>query len=560
MPTTRDFGYSTGAAPSGSTKYGNVIVNRPTNGFAGTGIPWIGGPDEDLGYCIAKSNVNPIWTSPSGVNSRVGFGRSLLKSEQSFLDLVNNDYGQNFQVGSQASTYLTNNGVWNSYGRDGYSSTNLILSLDATNPNSAGDMGYSSWYDLSGNGNDGSIVNGAYWSGIFGGDFYFDGSDDRIVTPIGDIGPDATYEAVICSFGNATTYNMFIGQYLPYIGAYDGNSVVYSDYINGGQTWFKTDPGTITTNQYHHVICTRSYDPTSNTTRMEIYIDGVLQNATTVVGQRTNFASPENITIGDGAAFNWYTFYGRIAMVRVYNKALPSNEIDQNYLYSRRKMFTTTSLSLYIDASLNSSYPNSGNTVNDLSGNSLNFTNAFVRKGKFGINTIWSNGNDVDSPTTSILNNDQHSIEMILMFKSSPSYPNGWTGSWEQFFGYYSGGSDRSPGVWRYPSERRIHWRYSPNNSGNDFGKNSSYEEFDLNTYYHIVVTKNGGDCKAYVNGDLAAANSVSNPKDSGNSIIRFYDYYTSDLMEIQMCRIYTRPLTETEVQINRDSLKNRIG
>ena len=559
MPTSRDFGYSTGAAPSGSTKFGNVIVNRPTNGFSGTGIPWIGGPDEDLGYCIAKSNINPIWTSPSGTNSRVGFSRSLLKSEQSFIDLVNNDYGQNFLIGSLASDYLTANGIWNSYEKDGYSINGLILSLDATNPNSAGDVGYSSWYDLSGNGNDGSIVNGAFWSWIFGGDFYFDGSDDRIVTPIGDIGPNATYEAVICSFGNATTYNMFIGQYLPYIGAYEGNSIVYSDYINGGQTWFKTDPGTITTNQYHHVICKRSYDSLSNITRMEIHIDGVLQAESGVVGQRTGFANPPNITIGDGAAFNWYTFYGRIQMVRVYNKALSPSEIEQNYLYSIRKMFISTSLSLYVDASLYSSYPNSGTTVSDLSGNSLNFTNATIKKGKLGINTIWSDS-ESDTPTTSILNNDQHSIEMIIMFKSSPTYPNGCSGNWDQFFGYYGGGTDRSPGVWRWPNERRIHWRYDPNNSGNDFGKNSSYDEFDLNTYYHIVVTKSNADCIAYVNGDIVANNAVSFPKTSGNSIIRLFDYYPASLMEIQMCRIYTRPLSQYEVQINCLTLKNRIG
>jgi hypothetical protein len=216
---------------------------------------------------------------------------------------------------------------------------------------------------------------------------------------------------------------------------------------------------------------------------------------------------------------------------------------------------------MYVDGGNLYSCPDSGNRLYDLSGNNLHVGNgALVRKStKNGRFSLWSNGNDADTPTTAILDTDFHTVELMLMFKSSPSYPNGWTGGWEQFFGYYGSGSDRTPGVWRFPSQRLIHWQYAPNFNGPNFGKNSSNEEFDLNTFYHVVVTKDGGTVRTYINGGLTNTVGASNPKTPGSSIIRFFDYYTSDLMEIQLCRIYNRPISQEEVSINYRSQTNRF-
>ena len=196
----------------------------------------------------------------------------------------------------------------------------------------------------------------------------------------------------------------------------------------------------------------------------------------------------------------------------------------------------------------------------DLSGNDLYVSNAVVRKStKNGRNALWSNGNDASTATTAVLNTDYHTVELILMFKSSVAYPNGWTGNWEQFFGYYGGGTDRTPGVWRYPTNRLIHWQYAPSYNGPNFGKNSSNEDFDLNTYYHVIVTKNGGTVKTYINGNLTNTVGASNPKTAGTSDVRFFDYYSGDIMEIQMCRIYNRAITDSEVTINYNSIKTRL-
>ena len=219
----------------------------------------------------------------------------------------------------------------------------------------------------------------------------------------------------------------------------------------------------------------------------------------------------------------------------------------------------TNGLVLFLYGGDVSSYPRTGSIWYDVSTNNYTATNATFELGSNGRYSLSSNGNDTDIASSSILNNDTHTIEFLLKFKSNGSFPNGYTGSWEQFFGYYGGGTDRSPGIWRWPSERRIHWQYDPNNSGIQIGKNSSYDQFDLNTYYFVSVTKNGSSAIAYVNGTQVATSSVSNPKTSGNSIIRFFDYYSSGLMEIQMCRIYNRPLSDQEILTNYNAYSNTI-
>jgi hypothetical protein len=80
-----------------------------------------------------------------------------------------------------------------------------------------------------------------------------------------------------------------------------------------------------------------------------------------------------------------------------------------------------------------------------------------------------------------------------------------------------------------------------------------------LNTYYHVLVTKNGGVAEAWVNGAFVNSNSVSSPKTSGNAVLRFFDYYSSGLMEIQVCKIYNRVLTNQEIYTNYNSLASRL-
>ncbi len=221
----------------------------------------------------------------------------------------------------------------------------------------------------------------------------------------------------------------------------------------------------------------------------------------------------------------------------------------------------TDGLVLNYDSTELSSYPGSGETWFDTSASKLDSTGSasYISSGITGIvsGATWS------TPTTSILNTDTHSIFFMIRFNSSGSYPNGYTGGWEKIFAYNCGGSDRSPGVWRYPSSRYLHWRYDPANSGCDFGPDNiggPGVEFNVNTWYYVGVTKNGGTATSYVNGVNLGTQGVSNPKTAGTSPVYLFEYYTNPLANLNNLLIYNTVLTDSQVTQNFTAIRTRYG
>ena len=222
----------------------------------------------------------------------------------------------------------------------------------------------------------------------------------------------------------------------------------------------------------------------------------------------------------------------------------------------------TDGLVLCLDAGNTKSYPGSGTTWTDLSGNGLNASGTAANISATGAisGASWS------TSSTNILNTDFHSIFFMLKINSSGTYPEGYTGSWDKIFSYNAGGSDRSPGVWRYPSERKIHRRYDPGNSGIDFSSTNanfypvSGTPFNTNTWYNIGDTKNGATATAYVNGLSVGSNSVSNPKTAGNASAIINEYYPNPLNNVNCLMIYNRVLSAAEIQQNFNATRSRFS
>jgi len=114
MATTRPFAYNTGSTIPGTEQVGDLSVGTPTSGFTSSPQYW-NGPDEELGYVIAvpvPDNTQP--TEIPGVFASVAFYRSADLTEASFVELTNTVFNQSFTTANQASTWLTNNGYWDS--------------------------------------------------------------------------------------------------------------------------------------------------------------------------------------------------------------------------------------------------------------------------------------------------------------------------------------------------------------------------------------------------------------------------------------------------------------
>jgi hypothetical protein len=114
MASSRIYARNTGAAIAGTKQVGNLAIGKPNAPFDTTGLVYWMGPDEDPGYII--SYEDPIGRpGANGETGNVGFRRSVGKTDQAFLDLVNYTSGQTFTDTYAALNWLTSNGYHTSY-------------------------------------------------------------------------------------------------------------------------------------------------------------------------------------------------------------------------------------------------------------------------------------------------------------------------------------------------------------------------------------------------------------------------------------------------------------
>jgi len=203
----------------------------------------------------------------------------------------------------------------------------LVLALDAANPKSYV-SGSTTWNDLSGNNNSGSLINGPTFSSENGGSIVFDGVDDYVsisqnINP-SNITLEFFYKASVSS-----PYEYLISNARDCCGTYNGYELQIFDGVPKFSIWNSTQDtvnGTSTlTNQIYHITAT--YD----STQLKIYQNSLLTGTT---NSALGIGSPAsyNLAIG-GMGLNpaFYNLTGNIYVGRVYNRALSASEVLQNY-------------------------------------------------------------------------------------------------------------------------------------------------------------------------------------------------------------------------------------
>ena len=192
------------------------------------------------------------------------------------------------------------------------------------------------WADLTGNSNNGELVNGVRESSANGGSLVFDGVNDHVLTSsVATYGNNTTWEAWVYCTANVSTYNMFMGRYLPYFGFYTGNSFIFSNLVGGAQQTIYTATN-LSLNTWYHATFTTSYDGVNTT--MRIYTNGIETALGTFAGTQGNYSNPFMIGDGNnGSNTTWYPFSGRVSGVKIYNKALSAQEIQQNFNATRSR-------------------------------------------------------------------------------------------------------------------------------------------------------------------------------------------------------------------------------
>jgi len=273
-----------------------------------------------------------------------------------------------FNSGSQALNWVASSSNYFAVGPDYYEQIDadqLQLYLEGNQVISYPTTG-STWYDLSGNGKNGTLYNGPVWDS--NGWFNFDGSDDYLQGPIPNQNPEeATLELIYRTTadepfpGENRLFSIGVAGNIPGGSVTPGISLrLRDDRIafsarkgdNSGY-WDIYSGATVIDGRWRHVI------GTFDTTSIKRYENGVL-TAQTSTGQTY-------LTASDGYNIGGPVYYvdGSIAKARFYSKTLTQAEVLQNYYGGP---IVTDGLVYAIDAGNLVSYPKSGTTTYALTG------------------------------------------------------------------------------------------------------------------------------------------------------------------------------------------------
>ena len=210
----------------------------------------------------------------------------------------------------------------------------LILNLDAGNISSYPGSG-TTWFDISGNGNNGTLTNSPTYSSANGGILVFNGSNQMIT---------GVHNPAIETTGNMTSETWFnissdSGDWVRVIGKGDATNRTHGLWYNIPSSYFLFQrygasamnvlhSATVSTNVWYHLAGVT--DGTNN----YLYLNGSLVGTTT--GPSTYLTSTQPYTLGYHGSIHAYR-NGKIGQGRLYNRSLNAAEILQNFNATRSR-------------------------------------------------------------------------------------------------------------------------------------------------------------------------------------------------------------------------------
>jgi len=469
-----------------------------------------------------------------------------------------------FNGNSATKAFLNNNQIWPT--TSAVVTENLLLHYNTFNTSSYNGSG-ATITDISGNSRNGTIVGSPTWTGN-----YFTFVDDYITTPnLSSLITSAnethsvelwvypTASGVLIQYNNSTSPNT--SYHASSIEIVGGNLEV--GFWNGSGLSSTGNIGAVSFNEWHQIVLTY------NGSVCKGYIDGVFKGSVNVSWSSPmdasqpfymNFGYADTTSHGDGTNFD-----GRFGIMRVYNKALTDAEVLSNYnsTLSTIVNLTTNGLVLYYDPSSVSSYPGSGTTITDLSGNGRNGTmsNITYTSPYFTYN---GSSSQISIADNSLLEAGSGDWTMEVWVNQSVSGNDVVLGKFDP------GGlaSDVSYSI-RTSSTTYYAQFGSGTGSGGTLYVNSTNHVGTLNTWYQIVYVFTNvatNTFETFVNGNSIGSVNHSLASLLNTSANLYIGSYNNGEFpqwfdgKIGITRLYNRALTSTEVLNNYNTDKTKYG
>jgi hypothetical protein len=435
----------------------------------------------------------------------------------------------------------------------------LVLWLDAAYRNSY--YSGTTWIDMSGFGNNGTLTNGPLFDNNNLGSIFFAGDDDRVLS-INNINitgssvrtvsfwvyiEDANNSEGWVAWGTSNTLTCFeIGNW------YSNHDFACHFASSNFQTGVPVAP-------YVNTWCNVSVDYDCNF--VHYYVNGY------IIGSQAFSLNTGNsvVYIGDCAHSTIYPFFGKIANVMIYNRVLSATEVYQNYtaLKSRYDGIITIGLVLNLDAGNTASYPLvTGTTWYDISGykNNGTLTNGPTFDSANGGSIVFDGSNDYVKSTSS------HNITSINQCTISIWYKS--TENHNTHKGPFTIADNNNKFIFIETRSSFNYFAISTETKANNRIASSSQSQLINGNWHNIIITKDGNSILAWIDGT-----SVSLTQNdiyggwTGGSLCYFvgseadtclpYSYNNCSVPSVQ---VYNRTLSTSEVLQNFNALRSRYG
>jgi len=341
MATTRPFAYNpTQSSISGTTNTGTLSIGVSSLDYSSKpgGLTWWMGPDEDLGYVIAKDFPAGNYPTQLG-NVGTVFFRRCAKNDTAFVNTVNYISGTSQATVNDALTWLSTNGYWTSY--PSIVSSGLILNYNISDSVSYPGTG-TTITDLQGNSN-ATTANSPTYTSSGGGYLTFNGSNQYFVT-------NTSLNSKLSPVNTSTVLSIFVWVYpmdngviVAELGQTTPNTSWHDSQIEmvAGTIKFSVWSGNVQNlsssistplNNWYYVGFT--YDGTN----LRGYVNGSLAVTSGTITRQTPYnnlggaglhyavASIDGTSLGDGTYANM-----RFGGMQIYNTALSGPNVLTNY-------------------------------------------------------------------------------------------------------------------------------------------------------------------------------------------------------------------------------------